>query len=72
MVVWAIGHLPWCSALGRNNEDLRVPEREKPADVASRIHERCGDILDRIVCSMELDDVDQQREFVQSLKSAGR
>ncbi|MBW2293012.1 MAG: TIGR03617 family F420-dependent LLM class oxidoreductase [Deltaproteobacteria bacterium] len=43
----------------------------EPKDVARRINERCGDILDRIVCSMEFADTDQQREFVQSMRSAG-
>jgi probable F420-dependent oxidoreductase len=43
----------------------------EPRDVAARIHQRCGDILDRIVCSMELPDADQQQEFVQSLRTAG-
>jgi probable F420-dependent oxidoreductase len=41
----------------------------KPEDVASRIKQRCGDILDRIVCTMELPDTDQQQEFVQSLQA---
>ncbi len=41
----------------------------KPEDVASRIKQRCGDVLDRIVCTMELPDTDQQQEFVQSLQA---
>jgi probable F420-dependent oxidoreductase len=40
----------------------------KPEDVASRIKQRCGDVLDRIVCTMELPDPDQQQGFVQSLQ----
>lgn len=43
----------------------------EPQDVAARINDRCGDILDRIVCTMELSDADRQQEFVQSLQAAG-
>lgn len=40
----------------------------EPQDVAARIHARCGDILDRIVCSMEIFDREEQQDFVRSLK----
>ena len=40
----------------------------EPKDVPARVKARCGDILDRMVCTMELPDVDQQREFVQAMK----
>ena len=40
----------------------------EPKDVPRLVKERCGDILDRFVCMMELPDVDQQREFVQAFK----
>jgi probable F420-dependent oxidoreductase len=40
----------------------------EPKDVPRLVKKRCGDILDRFVCMMELPDVDQQREFVQAFK----
>jgi probable F420-dependent oxidoreductase len=41
----------------------------KPEDVAERIRARCGDILDRIVCTVELPDPDRQRELLSSLRA---
>lgn len=41
----------------------------EPQDVPRLVKERCGDILDRFVCTMELPDVDSQRAFVQALKA---
>ena len=41
----------------------------EPEHVAERLRARCGDILDRVVCTVELPDRDQQRELLSSLKS---
>jgi probable F420-dependent oxidoreductase len=41
----------------------------RPEDVAERIRDRCGDILDRVVCTVELPDPDRQRELLSSLRS---
>ena len=40
----------------------------EPRDVAARIKHRCGDLLDRLVCMIELPDGDQQREFIEFMK----
>ena len=40
----------------------------EPNDVPKRVKARCGDILDRFICMMELPDVEKQAEFVQELK----
>jgi len=40
----------------------------EPEDIAAQIRARCGDVLDRIVCTVELSDPDRQAELLRSLR----